>query len=296
MKASAIVLVTWIFVSLFSLSVAACSTNQPPVIDGLKVENSQVRVSGSSEIFCSAADPEGGELTYEWSASGGTIEAFSPRAVWKAPDQPGNYSVSVTVQDERGNQATSQVCLSVLRNAAPVIESLIVEPSAVKEGQKGLITCRASDPEGGKLRYRWEAEKGELIEEGPQAVWLAPAGAGPCTLKVKVTDEDGNSALMSINVDVLPNHPPEIRSLTASPQSVAANKTSEIVCEAVDADGDDLQYQWEATAGTIAGDGEKIIWLAPENCQGVTVTARVSDGNGGMAVKTVKISVAKTGG
>ena len=83
--------------------------NQPPVIDRLFSEYRQVKRSTATPVECSARDPDGDELGYSWSAAGGTITGEGAAVSWAAPEKSGTYTITVTVADGRGGQATETI-------------------------------------------------------------------------------------------------------------------------------------------------------------------------------------------
>ena len=87
-----------------------------------------------------------------------------------------------------------------------------------------------------------------------------------------------------------PNQPPIISSLTAE-KEVNSLSESQIICEATDADGDILSYQWSADGGTIKSEGSTITWVAPDTAGNYTVRVTVTDGNGGEANNSTTIAV-----
>jgi len=87
-----------------------------------------------------------------------------------------------------------------------------------------------------------------------------------------------------------PNQPPIISSLTAE-KEVNSLSESQIICEATDADGDILSYQWSADGGTIKSEGSIITWVAPDTAGNYTVKVTVTDGNGGEANNSTTIAV-----
>jgi hypothetical protein len=88
------------------------------------------------------------------------------------------------------------------------------------------------------------------------------------------------------------NSSPEISSLDPSATSVALEGSCTVICVASDTDGDTLTYDWAATGGTITGQGNIITWMAPTAEGSYTITVSVSDGKGGTASDSCKISVA----
>jgi len=86
------------------------------------------------------------------------------------------------------------------------------------------------------------------------------------------------------------NQPPIINSLTAE-KEVDTLSEYQVTCEATDADGDVLSYQWSADAGTIKSEGSSITWVAPDTAGNYTVKVTVTDGNGGKANKSTTIAI-----
>ena len=74
------------------------------------------------------------------------------------------------------------------------------------------------------------------------------------------------------------NQSPVISELTASNESVSPGGSSQISCVALDADRDELTYTWEASSGTISGDGATVTWTAPQGSSAYTIKVTVSDG------------------
>jgi hypothetical protein len=96
------------------------ATNRPPVIDSLTSKYSQVKEGMVAQIECAAADPDGDELTYLWSASGGSITGEGAVADWTAPDKYGIYTINVEVLDGRGRDDIESM---EMRVACCVVES-----------------------------------------------------------------------------------------------------------------------------------------------------------------------------
>ncbi len=281
----------------FSLApgVIACA-DSPPVITDIKAEAISVHAGDVVRLTCQASDHEGDVLEYVWSASGGDIVSESPEAAWSAPEQAGAYTISVLVRDGKGNEADGAITMYVAENLPPRIDSLLVEPSAVGEGQQCFLKCGAADPEGEALTFTWEAEKGSLTGSGPTVSWLTPFDETNSVIKVTVADPQGHTATMTVNVSILPNQDPEIEMLTATPRNMTPGVESILQCVASDADGDSLEYSWEVNGGMLEGSGADVSWIAPEECGTYTVTVTVTDGRHGVAVKQLLLRVAKTGG
>jgi len=86
--------------------------NQPPVIDSLTSKYRQVKGARAAPVECAARDPEGGELSYIWSVTGGSITGEGA-ASWVAPDDFGTYTITVTVTDGEGGQDSETLEIKV---------------------------------------------------------------------------------------------------------------------------------------------------------------------------------------
>ena len=87
--------------------------NDPPAIISLGAQPDHVVPSGNCQITCHAVDPDGDELSYNWSAGGGSISGTGMTVNWTAPDSEGSYNVTVTVTDGRGGEVMNQVIITV---------------------------------------------------------------------------------------------------------------------------------------------------------------------------------------
>jgi hypothetical protein len=86
-----------------------------------------------------------------------------------------------------------------------------------------------------------------------------------------------------------PNQLPVIESLIAEKEIPTLSET-QITCQASDADGDILTYQWQANGGIITGQGSTITWTSPGTSDNYTITVTVSDGKGGTATQSTEIA------
>jgi len=104
---------------LASLLIGGCALvnqllpNQPPVIISLTAEQTTVVRATTTTIECIASDPDGDKLSYIWSASRGGISWEGSVATWVAPNAIGTYKITVTVTDDRGDQATQSIEIEV---------------------------------------------------------------------------------------------------------------------------------------------------------------------------------------
>lgn len=93
-------------------------------------------------------------------------------------------------------------------------------------------------------------------------------------------------AISCDNVSEVQNTKPKITSLTAVSDTLGFNEVTSIFCDAIDEEGDSLNYKWSASTGTIEGTGKIVKWNAPEKEGEYQITCEVMD-----AEFTVKLSV-----
>jgi len=164
---------------------------------------------GSLGVTCNAS---GTELSYNWSASGGSIDGTGAVVDWIAPEEVGMYNITVVVSDTQGKQGRASITLIASNGPPPIIENLIVtaEHKYLKETTTGYkvaktydyaIGCNASGT--GELVYEWSCTGGNISGEGSLINWTAPDIVDDVTVTVKVFDGVGNWVRKSIVLQVV---------------------------------------------------------------------------------------------
>ena len=197
------------------LLASSCTTvaNRQPIIASLEAEAPWTVPLGSLQVTCDASDPDGDELSYEWTTTGGDISGTGAVVSWTAPEEVGVYDITVVVDDDQGGNVTGSVTLIAATGTPPIIENLIVtakEPKYLKETTTGYkvgktkeyyIECIASGTS--ELVYEWSCDDGEISGEGSMITWTAPNTSGDVTVTVKVFDGVGNWVKKSIVFEVV---------------------------------------------------------------------------------------------
>ena len=196
-------------------SVTIIVGNKPPTIASLVADADWTTPSGSIQVTCTASDPDGDELSYEWSTTGGDISGTGHEVIWTAPEEVGIYDITVVVNDGQGGNDTGSVTLIAATGTLPIIENLIVtakEPKYLKETSDGYkvgkgkeydIECISSNTSG-ELGYEWLCDGGEISGEGSMITWTAPDTEGDVTVTVIVFDDVGYMDSKSIVFEVVP--------------------------------------------------------------------------------------------
>ena len=191
----------------------AVRANEPPTITGLAAGADWSTPLGTIQVTCTASDPDGDELSYEWSSSGGSITGTGPEVIWTAPEEAGIYDVTAVVKDGYGAEDMKSVILSVATGTPPIIEDLIVTADhkywketatgyKVGKANEYYIECIASNTSG-ELVYEWSYDGGEISGEGSLITWTSPDIESDVTVTVVVTDVADNSVSKSIILNVV---------------------------------------------------------------------------------------------
>jgi predicted secreted protein len=181
---------------------------------------------------------------------------------------------------------------TMLANHRPAITGLEAEPASVIPSGSCQIACNASDRDGDELSYNWSANGGKINGEGATITWTAPHSAGSYNVTVTVTDGRGGEVTNQVTITVRANKSPQIISLIADADWTTPSGNLQVTCNASDPDGDELSYEWTATAGDISGTGAVVTWAAPQEVGTYYVTVVVKDDYGGEATRIKPLSVA----
>jgi len=296
-----IVVVVVVLVVVFDTLLA----NHLPAIASLTAPE-RVVPSESCEIVCNATDSDGGELSYNWSASAGELNGEGATVTWIAPDSVGSYNITVTVTDGRGGDliahVTDYVIIEVRRNQGPRIESVVADADWSRPSDALQVTCSASDPDDDELDYNWTATDGHIAGTGAVVNWTAPEQAGRYDITVVTTDGHDRSDTRKLYTSVVTGEPPDIEPLHVTAEhcylkayswgyKVGKEQKYDIECIVSDTSAA-VSYDWLCEDGTISGEGSMIAWTAPnENLYRTTVTVVVSDTAGDMVCKSVLLEV-----
>ena len=293
-----IVVAVVVLVTVFDMILA----DHPPAIAGLEAPE-MVVPSGTSQIVCVASDRDGDALSYNWSASGGSVSGTGAAVNWTAPELPGSYNVTVTVTDGRGEEVTKQVAIEVRSNRAPSITNLVADAGWTLPSGTVQLTCTASDPDEDGLTYEWTAGAGDVSGTGAVVDWTAPQEIGIYYVTVVAKDSHGSSDTRTLPLTVAQEEPPIVEELLVTAEHCYLKTTStgykvgkeqEYSIECIVSDNSSVvSYNWSCDDGEISGEGSTITWIAPNppGTSDVLVTVLVSDIAGNTASKDLALNV-----
>jgi peptidoglycan-associated lipoprotein len=125
--------------------------NRPPTVS-IVCDPNVLDPNATSACRAQATDPEGGPLTYRWSAPAGSFNPTdAPNTTFTAPGQEGPVQVTVTVTDNAKNEAQATASLLVQRRVALEFEDIHFDfdrfnlrPDALKIVDEWLAALQAN--------------------------------------------------------------------------------------------------------------------------------------------------------
>jgi hypothetical protein len=212
--------------------VAACSASPTSVYAGS---------TDAVTVHVNATDADNDQLTYSYTATGGTVDGSGPDGRWTASGLAvGTYTVNAKVDDGKGGTATCSADIAVAPkpNQPPTI-SCSTDRSPIMPGERTGITSVASDPDGDPLTYSYSTTSGTINGSGPKVEFdstgLAP---GSYTVRCSASDGKGGTADASTTVDVQqPPAPPQATKVGDCGYTKAGASRFDNLCKRV---GDDV--------------------------------------------------------
>ena len=211
-----------------------------------------------------AYDPDGEPIVlWSW-----IVESAPPGSLWNlwpaspstatfCAHTPGQYMVSLLVEDPSGGSVPDVLTITIADNLPPVA----IATADKIEGPAPLTVqfdgSQSYDPEGKPLvRYAWDfgdGTAGFFEPVPPPHTYLVPGSQNVVTLTV--TDE---RRLLTTETLIITVNPPAntlpVASPTASPDSGDAPLTVQFTANATDADNDPLTYLWDFGDGNISSE------------------------------------------
>ncbi|MEM1323568.1 MAG: PKD domain-containing protein [Bacteroidota bacterium] len=252
------------------------TVNPNPTVD-INPQNAAVCRGESVSFTTSAA---GTNLTYSWTASGGSFDDPSSANPTYTMMMPGTYDISVTVTNASGCAASATTTVTI--NDLPDVD---ISPSDAAICPGGTVQLTANATGAAPLTYSWTASGGSFDDASIASPTYTMMMPGTYDISVEVTDANGCQASATTTVTVNPN--PEI---TVTPSSE--------ICP-----GDDVQlmanatgngpftYSWTATGGSFddpSSPSPTYTMMMPGTYD---ITVEVTDANGCQATATTSVTV-----
>lgn len=289
--------------------------NAAPVIDALTISSRAVAQGEVVTAKATAHDPDAADqLTYEWSATCGTVATPTAATVqWTAPASDGACVLSVVVRDSRGASSRASVTVAVAAasgrgtaqvsaalNDTPVVSQVLASPGYLVPGSAASLSALAADPQGDPLTYAWSSPCAGTFSGASASTTFTPdtSVTGPCAINVTVADNHGASSNGSITVPVgAPsfNVAPSIDAFVQSSDVADLGDAVTLVVNASDPEGGVLTFAWSASGGALgtqtdSSSSSQIVWTAPGAWASAwTISVQVTDSAGNTALQTFTV-------
>jgi PKD repeat protein len=232
-----------------------------------------------------SSDADGSITSYEWAFDDGTT-ATGPDATHRYASA-GEYTVTLTTQDNDGATSSDTVTVSVAENQPPSASATANRTSAKVDEAVAFDGSASSDSDGTITSYEWAFDDG-TIATGPTATHRY-SSTGTYNATLTVTDDNGATSTAEVTVSVAENVPP-----TAS---VSANRTAVDPDGAIafdgsassDSDGSITSYEWTFDDGTTATGSTATHRYSSTGTYNATLT--VTDDNGATSTAEVTVEV-----
>jgi hypothetical protein len=206
--------------------------NKPPVIsgiylDGLDPIDYYFFTNDTYTVRAEATDPEGGNLTFNWSGDGTIAGIDINPMTWTAPASEGVYNITVEATDGKGatSDFTSDIYVNVKSSAGqqepnnpPSLgEILVCDEGTITPVERDLfiddifynLYIQAVDPDGDNLTYTWTVTVGTISNPNSNpARWDIPKiewqgnNHESVTITVTVDDGKGGTVTKSRTIDL----------------------------------------------------------------------------------------------
>ncbi len=238
----------------------------------------------------SSFDPDGEIVSYIWDFGDGTtgggvvVEHIYP--------VPGEYTVRLTVRDDKGAEDSAEGMVEALEppeEAIPPVARFTYSPPTPKVGESVTFDASSSSDDGEIVEYRWNFGDGTFGRG--KIVSHVYYQVGTYTVRLTVYDDEGlaGQATQAIVVSAAPNQPPVAR-FTYSPENPTAGLPITFdASSSADPDGTIVSYAWDFGNGQ-QGSGAVVrhTYYQPGR---YTVRLAVTDDRGGTAGAEAQVTV-----
>ena len=276
-----------------SVTVHISADNDPPMVDAGQFQ--EVNENEVVNLSATGADPEGGELTYNWKQVGGpSVElanADSADASFTAPEDVTNTYLTFEVEASDGEHTVVDRVMVLVNadNDAPVLDA--GDDFTAPEESTVQLNATANDPEGQPLTHTWVQTGGpEVTLSDPTALdptFEAPNVLDDTPVTFELTTTDGeNTVVDTVTVTIAGENDAPIP--TNATTTVTEDTTSPVIIAGADPDlGDSIeQYRIDALpdTGTLTADGQPVeagdTFTAQQIADGVLSYEPPADWNG----------------
>jgi PKD repeat protein len=224
-------------------------------------------------------DEDGMIIARLWMFGDGT-SAIEPNPE-HAFDEDGTHAVSLTVTDDRGAARTTTAEVTIAN--LPPTAVISTETTERLTGEAYPLDASGSSdpsPSGSIAQYEWDLDGDGVYDRTTTEPTLSHAfdNDGMYTVRLRVTDDDGASAVSDPLTVRVANRPPRVHRITWTPQS--PNDTEEVLLAstASDDDGELVRWHWDFDDGVIVTGSGPTVRFPGSGTFAVRVSVEDDDG------------------
>jgi large repetitive protein len=246
-----------------------------------------VQPNQATTCSSSGSGDDEGPVTYAWDIDGDGFDDGTGASQQFSFPTAGTRNIRLRVTDADGATADAQDTVTV---NTPPTASVSCTPENVRLNEATTCNASASDPDGGPISYAWDID-GDGFDDGSDATeQFSFPSPGTRTIRLRVTDALGGTAIAEDTVTVVGNSAPTAV-VDCSPNQI--NQGDPVSCTSAgssDPDGENLRYEWSIDGGAFSQGGPTFSPsnLAPGNH---TITLRVTDNAGTTDTASDQVSV-----
>ena len=208
------------------------ATIEPPAVVDCNNPELELDASGSSQ---------GGNITYQWGASGGGNFTCCTNTTNPTIDAGGTYTITVTNTD---NNCTATASVTVSASLTPPIAVAANPPTLTCQTPEITINGNGSS-QGPNFTYEWTTNPGNIVS-GDNTLNPVVDEAGTYTLVVTNAD-NGCTSSTTVNVNSNQNYP----DADAGPELTLNCTNPNLQLQGSGSSGNGINIQWTANPGNI---------------------------------------------
>ncbi len=244
----------------------------------------------------SGRGPEGTIETFAWDFDGNGSFDWSnpiPETTTHTYGAPGTYQATLRVTDNQGRTDTKAVTITVAAPASGPGASILAEPVMGEAPLTSHLTALARSPSSFVTGYAWDTDGDNTFETTGSRTTITLTGPESRTVRLRVTDADGNTADAETTLTAVAAGTPIPRA-SASPNAGPASLEVTFSGSATDSDGTITEYAWDFDGDgtfdhTSATSGDAVhAYHTPGTYNAVF---RVTDNDNNTAELTVPVTV-----
>ncbi len=259
--------------------------NQAPtaVIGTPVVSQRTVNVSGSG-----STDPDGTITGYAWEFGDGATGTGATASRTYAAD--GTYTVRLTVTDDDGDTGTTTRQVTVAATPPPnQAPTAVIGTPVVSQRTVNVSGSGSTDPDGTITGYAWEFGDGATATGSTAS--RTYAADGTYTVRLTVTDDDGDTGTTTRQVTVAATPPPNQAPTAVIGTPVVSQRTVNVSGSgSTDPDGTITGYAWEFGDGATATGSTASRTYAADGTYTVRLTVTDDDGDTGTTTRQVTVA------